>query len=393
MASRAHICENPYDACELVCTYMTGLIRHVRPEDAQALVAVLEASFGKWPNYSVEYDPVDHWHWKYPSNPYDVGSSTVYEIDGKIVGCMHNVPNKLRVGEEQLQCDLGSDMAVHPDYRDQGISSKMRDYNREEKKRLGFEIAYYVTSNPRLIERSERRREPFPHTINNYVHIFDVDLQLEKMPMKDPRMKKYGYLSLDVLNRLRHAFQAKVEPKPGEITQITTFDGSYQGFWEKYRGGYDFIVDRSKLYMNWRFCDPRGGGFKVFKAGDGEVPRGYLVLFINYMIEGYPLGYIVDLLADDHRTARSLVSFSIDYFKGEGVNIINSLGISGSSTCRALEANGFINSLIPLKLYFGGNELRSNDETLLNVIRNTDKDRVYLSYGDIDSLPSGLPRY
>ena len=159
------------------------------------------------------------------------------------------------------------------------------------------------------------------------------------------------------------------------------------------RDNYDFIVDRESIYMNWRFCDPRGGSFKVFKAGGEHGFRGYIVLFVNKMIEGYPIGYIVDLLTEDDSTAQSLVSFSVDYFQRKGVNIINCLAISGSDCGRALQLNGFLNSMIGLKVFFGRNELRSTDEVLLGVLRKANKDKVYFSYGDIDSLPSALPRY
>ena len=322
-----------------------------------------------------------------------MGSSLLYEKDGEILGCSHDVPNKLRIGGDELLSDLGSDLAVHIDYRGQGISTKMREFNWDAKKRFGFEFAYFVTSNPRLIENYERTREPFPYTVYNYVMIFDVDLQLERMPVKDPQVKKYGYMSLDALNRLRHTFTEKVEPELGDIVPISVFDESYQRFWEKVRDNYDFIVDRGRPYMNWRFCDSRGGSFKVFKAGDENGFRGYIVLFVNKMIEGYPIGYIVDLMTDDDSTAQSLVSFAVDYFRRGGVNIINCLAISGSGCGRALQLNGFVNSMIGLKIFFGRNELRSNDEVLLSLLRNAKKDRVYFSYGDIDSLPSALPRY
>ena len=371
----------------------SSIIRHVTPDDVYGIVDLLEGAFGGWPNFSIECSPVDHWLWKYVANPYDMGSSLVYEVDGEIVGCSHDVPNKLRIGGEELLSDLGSDLAVHPDYRGQGISTKIREFNWDAKKRFGYEFAYFVTSNPRLIENYERTREPFPYTVYNYVMIFDVDLQLEKIPVKDPQVKKYGYMSLDVLNRLRHTFAKKVEPEAGDVVPITVFDESYQRFWMKVRDNYDFIVDRESIYMNWRFCDPRGGSFKVFKAGGEHGFRGYIVLFVNKMIEGYPIGYIVDLLTEDDSTAQSLVSFSVDYFQRKGVNIINCLAINGSSCGRALQLNGFVNSMIGLKVFFGRNELRSTDEVLLGVLRKANKDKVYFSYGDIDSLPSALPRY
>ena len=68
----------------------SSIIRHVTPVDVYGIVDLLEGAFGEWPNFSIECSPVDHWLWKYVANPYDMGSSLVYEVDGEILGSTRN---------------------------------------------------------------------------------------------------------------------------------------------------------------------------------------------------------------------------------------------------------------------------------------------------------------
>ena len=370
------------------------IVRHILPGDEYGIVDLLEITFNPWPNYSIECEPMEHWRWKYQDSPNATKSSVVCESEGKIIGCKHDVVLKLKIGNEILFGNLGSDLAVHPDHRRKGISTKLRELNRASKKEVGYEFTYFVTSNPILIEHYQKTREPFPYTIFNYVKIFDIDLQLEKMPVKGPLIKKYGFLSLEVLNKVRNVFTEKNETSETKIISITFFDELYNRFWQKEKQSYDFIINRDIAYMNWRYADPKGGNYSILKAEKEDEFTGYIILYINRIIEDYPIGYIVDIMTDGNdETTYELVSAAIDFFKTNDVNIINCLTLRGHHHEKALQQNGFVNSMIGLKIFLGRHGTRSNDENLLSTLRIAKRDRVHFSYGDIDSLPSALPNY
>ena len=128
---------------------------------------------------------------------------------------------------------------------------------------------------------------------------------------------------------------------------------------------------------------------------DDEGFQGYIVLFVIQIIGGYPIGFIVDMLThrDDIHTAHQLVENAVDYFIKNSVNIINCLGFKNQHYVKALQMNGFVNSMIEIKIFHGRSGLRSNDETLINKLRTSRNDRVHFMYGDIDSLPSALSNY
>ena len=372
------------------------VVRHYHPGDEEVIVDLLETTFGRWPNFSLDREPIDHWKWKYLDNPFKVNSTIVGELAGEIVACRHDQPIKLKIGDETLFCNLGSDLAVHPDHRRKGYSKCLSTLSRESKQRYGYAFSYFVSSNPMWVQRLEKRQRAthFPHQILNYVRIFDIDLQLEKMPVDGPLVKKYGYLSIEVLNKIRNVFSEKIDYPKKNIETLNVFDEVYQRFWDELVAQYDFIVDRSSSYMNWRYLDPRAGNFTVLKADD-EGFQGYIVLFVNQIIGGYPIGFIVDMLThrDDIHTAHQLVENAVDYFIKNSVNIINCLGFKNQHYVKALQMNGFVNSMIEIKIFHGRSGLRSNDETLINKLRTSRNDRVHFMYGDIDSLPSALSNY
>ena len=63
------------------------------------------------------------------------------------------------------------------------------------------------------------------------------------MPVKGPLVKKYGYLSLEVMSRLRNVFAETKEDSEIDITSITNFNEEYEKFWETVRRDYDYIVE------------------------------------------------------------------------------------------------------------------------------------------------------
>ena len=370
------------------------VVRHYHPGDEEGIVDLLETTFGRWPNFSLDHEPIDHWKWKYLDNPFKVNSTIIGELEGEIVACRHDQPIRLKIGDETLFCNLGSDLAVHREHRRKGYANSLSKLSRESKERFGYEFSFFVSSNPMWVQRLEKRQRAtnFPHQILNYVRIFDIDLQLKKMPVDGPMVTKYGYLSIEVLNRIRNAFSEKIDYPRKDVEVLKEFDESYQMFWDELKAQYDFIVDRGSDYMNWRYLDPRAGNFIVLKA---EGFKGFLVLFINHIIDGYPIGYIVDILTEigDIHTTHQLVEKAVDYFIKHGVNIINCLALKNQHYVKALQMNGFVNSMIELKIFHGRSGLRSNDETLINKLRTSRNDRVHFTYGDIDSLPSALPNY
>ena len=105
------------------------------------------------------------------------------------------------------------------------------------------------------------------------------------------------------------------------IIDVKSFDQKVDRFLEKIVGKYDFILHRSRDYLNWRYLDPRAGDYKVRVAEENGVIIGYCVVSIN-KIQNYHTGHIVDLLTLSGRldVAETLLVSSLRFFEQEKVN-------------------------------------------------------------------------
>lgn len=88
--------------------------------DEDALVSMLEAQYPWFFKDAV-------WAWKYKKNPYfNPNLVAVAEHQGKIIGCNHWLPRKLRLSKNlQVSTVLAGDLVVNRQYRGQGVGSEL----------------------------------------------------------------------------------------------------------------------------------------------------------------------------------------------------------------------------------------------------------------------------
>ena len=337
--------------------------------------------------------PLEHWIWKHTDNPFKKSIVMVAEKDGRIIGANHTILLKIKIGNEVDIGGQATDLAVHPNFRGVGVRTKMRVSKYPCCERAGVKFYLAVSGNPIVIKSEIRRRNPrFPHRILNLVKLEDIDLQLKKMPVKNAWIKKFGYHTVKTMNKLRYAFTDIEHPNRDiKISEVTAFDERIDEFWNKISENHRYIAERNQDYLNWRYCDPRAGGFKVKIATEGSKVLGYYVLKINRFLKDYSVGFIVDLLAlpDRPEVASALVEDTVGYFEENDVNIVNALAIRGHPYEKVLKRHGFLDSGIRFSLFMRGIDKAG----LLEVIESCRPSRAFYSWGDHDSLPLQPPRY
>lgn len=219
----------------------------------------------------------------------------------------------------------------------------------------------------------------------NMVRIRDINKHLKVLPVKHSLLMSYGYRMAKTVNNVRNAFSAKKPNRGINILAIERFDDDIEAFWESASRHYDFIVERRREYLNWRFCDKRGGDFTVKLAKEGDEILGYIVLCINRYLDGYPIGYVVDLLTLPERmdAAEALILDAVDFFDDAGVNIVIYMTARGHPYQEAFRRRGFLDSRVKIHLFYNTfgevNELAKIGKSLPS--------RVFFSWGDLDELP------
>jgi len=364
-------------------------IRRYHSDDEEEIVQLLNLSFKGWPKFDLNCSPLEHWRWKYQDNPLKMNFITVGTSQNKIIGCDHGTPLKIKIGDRVLLGDYSADTAVHPNFRGMGVAKNMIEQSNRIRKKAGVKFFYWVTNNPRFIEIYSKIRPRFPHLLTILVRIRDVDLQLREIPVDNPWLIKLGFHAMKLKNDVDNFFN---RPRPSNrevhITEVKSFDNRIEEFWSEVSNHYQLIIDRSRRYLNWRFCDPRSGDFIIRYAEDGdERVLGYSILRVNRYLGNYPVGYIVDLLTlHDHLdVADALVENALNYFNGQKCNLVSCLAVKNHPFESVFKRRGFIDSKISPHVFY--NPLGIDDD-----LKNTSLNKVYFSYGDIDSLPVSTSR-
>lgn len=367
-------------------------IRVYRDGDEEEIIRLLQQVFGGWPRFDLSCSPLDHWRWKFVDNPMKMNISIICVKDRKIIGCNHAITVRLKVGDKVVLGTALVDLAVHPDFRRLGITNSFRDFLKDLVARRGFKLNYIVTGNPILIKAIPKNSPRFPFTVTNLVRIRDIDLQLRQMPVENGWFMKLAFTTAKVINDVRNVVTGPMRDKADlTISEIRSFDDRIDSFWEEVSGQYDFMVERKRTYLNWRYCDPRGGDFVVKQAeGDGRI-LGYSVLRINRYLKEYPIGYLVDLVTPPNRldVADALAVDAVNYFDSNDINIVNYQVVKNNPYERVLGRHGFIDSKIKIYLFY---QPRGGEDIMKKIIGSPSR-RILVCWGDHDVLPVRMPSY
>jgi hypothetical protein len=100
-------------------------IRRAEEGDTEELLALLQASFPRWPQQSVfAHDrPLEFFRWKHLANPAGPSLIMIGEAAGRIVAMRAYMPWPLMLGREPLGGRQGVDVATEAAYRGRGINS------------------------------------------------------------------------------------------------------------------------------------------------------------------------------------------------------------------------------------------------------------------------------
>ena len=256
----------------------------------------------------------------------------------------------------------------------------------------GVDFVYFVTRNPHLVESYSKRYLQLPFPISNMVRIRDIDDQLDAIEMRRPSLMKIAYLSARVINRASNLLGGGGPKEPDfRVVETHQFDDRVDDLWHQVSNRHDFIVERRRDYLNWRYLDPRAGQY-VIKQAESDEGRllGFCVLRINRYLKDYPIGYVTDILTAPERpdVADSLIGEAARHFDENRVNTVLCSMVKNNLYYDILKRHGFLDSRTPFNLFFAV----TKDVENVKRLRGTTAGRVYFSLGDIDSLPIGMER-
>jgi hypothetical protein len=280
--------------------------RYYRPEDDEQILDVLRASFDGWPKVEVAASPLDHLRWKLASPVNAWRQNILGEAGGRVLATRLYVLRDGSVCGRPMICKLGIETCVHPSYRNAGIMSAVQDFGAE---RLGeIDVHFLYSRHPALL------------------HI----------------RKRQAVVPFGRVHRLVCSTKGGQPSSPAAaqwtIEQRSSFDGRIDLLWEEAKHAFALLLDRRQQFMNWRYCDPRGGIFISKTAEqDGRV-LGYIVTRVSH-----GEGYVADLLALPGRldVVDSLLAGAIGSLRAAGVARVECWTSRGHPYEEVLARRGF----------------------------------------------------
>lgn len=365
-------------------------VRPYEKGDEKQIIPLLDIVFKDWLKKDFECTPQEHYEWLYWDCPEGKNSTVVAEENGKIIGVNHGIYLHYKIGKKVFLGLKSTDLAVHPDYRGKGVSGKIGVLHTKIRDEAGVCIVIYHSSNPIVIDSNLRKGGgTFPGTIQVLTNIKDIDLYLNNLIKPHTWTQalkiKYGFIAIQTFNKLKKLLRGAYTPnrKDLKIVKVTKFDDRITTFWNQIKDEYDFIVEHTLTYLNWRFCDIRGGRYDTYQAEENGNILGFIVLGINRLNKD-PEGYIMELqtLPKSPDIARKLLQTAADHFKKEKVNVIYANVVKEHPLEQLFYEEGFVDSRY--KTFVGVNATNLGDEegTFMNASHN----RLDYQYGLSDTI-------
>lgn len=358
------------------------VVREYLPGDETGIVQLVRIAY---PIFGM-----DLWRWKYEQAPLKP-IIVVAESEGKIIGCNHNIVLRAKIGAGVYLSSFGDDLVVDPNFRRKGIGNEMHNLIWTLNLKRNVKFQYADSYNPITIEHFTRHhsllRKPFPYPAEHLYWIRDAGLHFRLNPRKNSWLMKLGLNVVKSYNRIGGNPVAE-RNRNISISDMHEFDENVDAFWNEVSGQHNFMIERKKDYLNWKYCgSPRVKDMVRLASEDGKIV-GYSVLNINKDRKEYPSGVILDLLALPGRldVADLLVADALRFFEKNGVNMCSTLIINKNPYEGVLMKRGFVNPNLRLLKRREKMRLFYVDQGIGKDIarfENSPPSGLHFSYGDI----------
>jgi hypothetical protein len=363
--------------------------------DEDQIIELLRLVFNGWPRFDLNCTVEEHWTWKMKETPLMVNHVVVTETNGKIIGVQQGIAKKMKVGNKVILGNKSGELGVHPEYRRMGVRNSMLQF-KKYKEQFGVTFNISLTSNPilvnaraRKLKRDNRWGLVFPHPVKYLVRIQDFDKFLKRIKREYTWQRtliyKLGFFFLKTLNGIQRKLSSGVSNSSDfSIKKIMIFDDKIDDFWKSIKDDYNFIVEKSKDYLNWRFCDKRAGTYDVWQATENDAIIGYMVLRVNKLMVNNPVGFIMEVLALNNRldVVDSFLDLAKNYFDEKNVNTVHAVMVSGHPYERILNLHGFIDSREKAIVTYSAYK----EFDALKQFKNSSPERLHYQYGEFDSI-------
>lgn len=339
----------------------------ISPVDVSSVIEVLRRAFNGGPSwFSLGVDPADHFNWKTASAP---GEAIVRLVeDGEnLIGVWLSLRQRFLLGGSEVTAEVGNDSAIDPRYQGRGINSL-----------LGEAKSAIIPLKPGCLVLDQQihpfSKGPDAVPLGNRIDALAKPLNLRKMfaaRQAKPRSEGTSRTRSAILAGRRTSFlrsilkglpfavrfgvsalrRSAASTDHGEWTIETAdrFDARADQLWEAASAQFDLIQIRDQAWLNWRYCDPRGGPFTVRVVEQDGALLGYAALRVTETE-----AVIADMLTLPGRedVSRSLIADAIRWARQAEAPMLRCWMARQHPYRPALQRAGFVRYELPAPVVF-----------------------------------------
>ena len=228
------------------------------------------------------YGSMDMFYWKIMDNPVMPGIINLVKDDGKIISTTSVTPKRLLLKRQEYQVAEIGDTYTDTSYQRRGLFTLLINMSTQDAFKEGINFIY-GTPNNQSLPGYEKKAD---YKIIPGINVKSLVLPLDVKPFIQRRshwlMGNYAASLFSTLVYIYFGFKKALSfSKAMQIEELECLPDGWDDFWEKSRQSYDFIFNRDKKMLIWRFFkNPNKYRFYVLREKNQIV--GYLVYRIIY---------------------------------------------------------------------------------------------------------------
>ena len=261
------------------------LVKH--SEYLEPLLALFQQAFG----FSM---PQEYWRWKYLLNPASSPASEliVAEDTDVLVGARPFFMAGFMWGNQKLTAAEHSDTMVHPQYRNQGIFSRMGQLSAEHIKAAGVDLSFGfpgAMSRPGFMRQGYRKVT----AVDNMLKVIDA-------PSLIARRLNYRLMGVALRRGYDRKSPARLPPveTPFAVETLDVYHQALDGL-DTLRQRAVIDLERSAAYLRWRFDSHPLRKYKYVLAKLDGVLWGCAVINLPQQSDKDRSGILVDYAIKD----------------------------------------------------------------------------------------------
>jgi hypothetical protein len=207
-------------------------VRAFAAQDEEAVLQVLQAAFGRWPQGVSDISPSEFFRWKHMAGPLGPSTVVIAEMQGQIIGLAAYLPWRFCAHGRVLKAMRGVDFAVDPAYQRCGASMAIRGS-------LSFADEFdFIWSNPNAqshvggLKSGRHHVAKLPLFLRPTRHLLRAH-----RPMRGVSLK--GARTADVQAETVHELLSN----PARVSALATEDGSLDRL----------VTVKDGDYLRWRY--------------------------------------------------------------------------------------------------------------------------------------------